>query len=150
MSSDVLWVFGDPLLGTLAVLRAATPPGGASVTWGTILPDTPDTGAPNMPFGLVASDGEISKTSADSTAVVRIAIWAQSEADARALAGWARAVLLASHGDGANVRHFGRGGGLLSTRAQLAVKTSQTSRVDTSGFQVCSFTVAARLLPVSI
>jgi hypothetical protein len=145
-----LWAFGDPLTGTLAVLRAVTAPGDTSITWGTQAPDTQSTGAPALPFGLVASDGETSQTNADSTATVRVAIWAQTAAEARRLASWTLAVLLASHGDGANVRHYGRSTGLLSTRAEIAVKTSQTSRVDTGGFQVCSFTVAARLLPVSI
>jgi hypothetical protein len=133
-----LWDFGDPLKGTLAILRAATPPAGAAPTWGTRDPNTAATGGPGLPYGVVASDSETSKTAADATATVRVTVWAATPEEARTLAGWARAVLLASHGDGANVRHYGRSTGLLPT-------------TDPSGkFPVCSFTVAARLLPVPI
>jgi hypothetical protein len=133
-----IWAFGDPVTGALNVLRAATAPNGAAPTWGTLDPNTAATGAPGLPYGLVASDGEISHTAADSTATVRLTVWATTPAAARSLAGWARAVLLASRGDGVNVRHFGRGAGLLLT-------TDPSSK-----FPVCTFTVAARLLPVSI
>jgi hypothetical protein len=136
--SDVLWTFGDPLIGTLAVLRAATAPGGAAPTWGTLDPDTAATGGPGLPHGVIAADGESSSTNADATATVRVTIWANSPAEARALAAWARAVLLASHGDGATVRHYGRSTGLLPTTDP------------STGYPLCSFTVAARLLPVSI
>lgn len=137
MASD-LYVFGDPLLGTLAVLRAADAPSAPSLTWGTLIPNTAGLGDPALPYGLVASDGEQSKTLADTTALVRVTIWAATPAEARRLAGWARALLLASNGDGANVRHYGRSTGLLPT-------------TDPSGhYPVCSFTVAARLLPVAI
>jgi hypothetical protein len=133
-----IWAFGDPLIGTLAVLRDAVAPNGAVPTWGTIPPPTAATGAPTLPYGVVASDGELSKTAADASATVRVTVWAATAEQARALAGWARALLLASHGDGATVRHYGRATGLLPT-------------TDPSGrYPVCSFTVAARLLPVSI
>jgi hypothetical protein len=146
-----LWMFGDPVAGTLAVLRAATPPAGVSPTWGAVNPETASTGGPSaLPYGMVASDGELSKTIADSTATVRLAIWARTSAEARTLAGWAHAVLLASHGDGTNIRKFSRGTGLLSTSSDAALKTSVSSRVNTSGYQICSFTVAARLLPILI
>lgn len=136
--TDALWIFGDPLTGTLAVLRAAKAAGGAEPTWGTLDPDTAHTGGPTLPHGVVAADGESSLTNADATATVRVTIWAATPDEARSLAAWARAVLLASHGDGATVRHYGRSTGLLPTTDP------------STGYPLCSFTVAARLLPVSI
>lgn len=139
MARADLYAFGDPLIGTLAVLRAAPPaPDGLAPTWGTLVPDVVGQGAPHLPYGLVASDGELSKSAADATATVRVTIYAATPAEAHRLAGWTRAVLLASNGDGATVRHYGRGTGLLPT-------TDPTGR-----FPVCSFTVSARLLPVAI
>lgn len=136
--SETLWTFGDPLIGTLAVLRAATAPNGAAPSWGTLDPHTAATGGPALPHGVVEADGDVSRTRADATATVRVTVWAASPAEARALAGWARAVLLASHGDGATVRHYGPSTGLLPTTDP------------STGYPLCSFTVAARLLPVSI
>lgn len=133
-----LYAFGDPLMGTLAVLRAATAPGGATPTYGTIVPGPAASGAPALPYVLVAVDGETSRTSADATATVRLTVWAASAAQARMLAGWARAVLLASTGDGTHVRHYGRGAGLLPTTDP------------DSGTPLCSFTVAARLRPITL
>ena len=136
--SDNLWTFGDPLAGTLAVLRTATAPNGTSPTWGTLDPNTAATGGPALPHGVIAPETELSKTRADATATVRVTIWAATADEARSLASWARAVLLASHGDSANVRHYGPSTGLLPT-------------TDPSGrYPVCSFTVAARLLPIPI
>lgn len=133
-----LYTFGDPLMGTLAVLRGATAPAGTAPTFGTLVPAPAATGAPSLPYVLVAVDGESSRTNADATAVVRVTVWAATAAQARTLAGWTRAVLLASLGDGAHVRHYGRGAGLLPTTDP------------DSGTPLCSFTVAARLRPSPI
>lgn len=131
-----LWIWGDPTLATLTILRAAPLPADtAPVTFGTRRPK-PKTFDPALPYVLVANDGESGRTNADQSANVRVTVWAKDDTQARLLASWARAVLLTSNGDGTNVRHYGR---------QLGMLPAEDPN---SGNPICSFTVAARLRPI--
>jgi hypothetical protein len=133
-----LWIWGDSQLATLAILRAAPLPAGAPVPTFGIRRPAARTFDPALPYVMVANDGETGRTNADQTANVRVTVWAASAEQARLLAAWARAVLLASHGDGTHVRHYSRQTGMLPT-----------TDPDT-GNPICSFTVAARLRPIPL
>lgn len=136
--TDPLWIWGDSQIATLALLRAAPLPVGApQPTFGIRRPQ-PRTFDPVLPYFLVANDGETGRTNADQTANVRVTVWAATAEQARQLAAWARAVLLASNGDGEHVRHYSRQTGMLPTTDP------------DSGNPICSFTVAARLRPIHL
>lgn len=133
-----LWIWGDPQRGALATLKAAPLPEGAPTPTYGIRRPRPNTFAPTLPYIMVANDGETSRTNADQSANLRLTVWAETAEQARLLASWARAVLLASNGDGVHVRHYSRQTGLLPTADP------------DSGTPICSFTVAARLRPIPL
>jgi hypothetical protein len=132
-----LTIFGDPIMGTLAALRARMPDFDASAAFGTKEPTPAADGSPQRPYGMVAVDRVTGTYPALAIATVRVTIWHTSEHAALQLAMRARAVLLSYEGN-ADVRHYGELTGPIPT-----------TDPDTKS-PLCSFTVAARLRPIPL
>lgn len=125
--------FPDPMLATLAVLRAA----GTAATFGTKTPDAFPAGSiPAPPYAMVAVDASSLRTLVAETVTLRVSVWGTDDVSGYALARHLRATLLAYAGDAL-------------VRSYAALTGPVPTHDPDDGKPLATFTVAARLRPTS-
>lgn len=133
---SLLITFPDVMLHATTMLRAAlaarTEDYADGVTVGTIMPRDGD-----IPFVMVRQEGQTIAQRVDAEATVRVSVWHTSEARALALAGLCQALMLAHVGDG-------------EVRLYSPVSGPFPASDPDNGNPIASFTVAARLRPITL